>query len=152
MTVLRKPAPKKVATATATATPAAAVPKGFSMLSGAFNTSYPKYASTPKGTVLINDGVYLGAVESRFGGYGYPFRMTDGSHIHLNGAGQLAMCMEKVLPGTHCHIVYCGTEVLEKGKFVGKECHQFQVSVGGAEVGAHNNAPASFAEDLDISL
>ena len=130
---------------------AAKVPTGFTTVGGVGDTTYPKYASTPVGTVLINDGVYLGAVESRFGGYGYPFRMNDGTRIHLNSAGQLAMRMAEIEAGTHCHIVYQGTETLKKGAFKGKDCHQFQVSVGGVEVGAI--APTVHAaEDLDISL
>ena len=148
MTVAKKTVSKAVAVSAPTA---AKVPTGFTTVGGVGDTTYPKYASTAAGTVLVNDGVYLGAVESRFGGYGYPFRMTDGTRVHLNGAGQLAMRMEGIEAGTHCHIVYCGTETLKKGAFKGKDCHQFQVSVGGVEVGV-TNAPVSIAEDLDISL
>jgi hypothetical protein len=146
-------AKKVVSKAVNVAAPTAAkVPTGFTQVGGPADTTYPKYALTPAGTVLVDDGVYLGAVESRFGGYGYPFRMKDGTRIHLNSAGQLALRMESVEAGTHCHIVYCGTEVLKKGTFKGKDCHQFQVSVGGVEVGAVTSAPQHIAEDLDISL
>ena len=157
MVVARKvvPAPTAAKVPTAvkvpTAPTAAKVPTGFTQVGGPSETTYPKYALTPAGTVLVEDGVYLGAVESRFGGYGYPFRMKNGARVHLNSAGQLALRMEGIEAGTHCHIVYCGTEVLKKGAYKGEECHQFQVSVGGVEVGAI--APTVHAaEDLDISL
>jgi hypothetical protein len=135
----------------ATVVAGSSAPAGFTEIGGAGNTTYPKYAQHKSGDVLITDGVYLGSVPSKFGGVGHPFKMADGTKIHLNGAGQLDRRLEGVSVGTHCHIVYMGEEVLNKGPFKGKPCHQFKVLAGGVEAVAAQ-AVKSTVEDLDISL
>ena len=142
---------KKSPAPTAPTSTTQAAPAGFREIGGAGNTMYPKYKDCLAGDVLVSDGVYLGSVPSKFGGVGHPFRMPDGTKVHLNGAGQLDKRLEDVAAGTHCFILYMGEEVLNKGPFKGKPCHQFKVMAGGVEA-VESVAVKSSVEDLDISL
>lgn len=91
--------------------------------------NYVKYSETEVGTEWI--GVYLRKeIDATYGNNKY-FLATDLGTTCLNGAGQLDHAMENVPKGKKIKVVYKGTVKLDKGKFKGKDCHQFEVFVAG---------------------
>ncbi len=75
------------------------------------------------------EGTYLG---SRQGTYGIQHQIRDdaGDVTVLNSSGHLNFLLENhVSKGDFIQVTYKGTEELKKGKFKGKEMHQFEVAV-----------------------
>ena len=95
----------------------------------------PKYFDLNKtevGTVLVLKGKYMGHTPSPK--YGNPQRkfvqFGDDREVVLNG-GQLNWREENgyLEVGGVYDVVYKGTEALKKGKFAGKDSHQFGIAV-----------------------
>lgn len=122
------------------------------------NFKYVKYAEAEVGQVLA-EGTYLG---SRQGTYGIQHQVRDdqGDVTVLNSSGHLNFLLENhVTKGDYIQVSYKGTELLKKGKFKGKEMHQFEVGVdtdrendkSAAPVeGANAPAPANTDDDDDL--
>lgn len=92
------------------------------------NFKYLKYAECEEGQVLAT-GTYLG---SRQGTYGiqHQIREDGGDVTVLNSSGHLNFLLENhVSKGDYIQVIYRGTETMKKGKFKGKDMHQFEVAV-----------------------
>lgn len=89
---------------------------------------YFKYAECQAGQVLVAKGKYLGAEQGKFG-IQHVFQDLNGDgEIVLNSSGHLNYLLDKyAVIGTICMVEYTGKVELEKGKFAGKECHNFEL-------------------------
>lgn len=94
---------------------------------GEGNYKYVKYTEAEPGQVLA-EGVYAG---SKQGTYGIQHHFRKGDEITvLNSSGHLNYMLENyVTKGDTVRVKYKGTEQVTKGKFKGKDMHQFEVLV-----------------------
>lgn len=127
----------------------------FKRVSGA--RKYFKYAECAPGQKLIENGVYLGPEDGKFG-IQHLFRGTDGVTTVLNSAGHLNWLLKAhVTAGQRVNVTYVGKDTLPGGKFEGKEAHGFELDVDddpATVVTAKGVADALAAESAtpDISL
>lgn len=92
------------------------------------STRYVKFAEQKDGDVIV-DGVYAGTIPSQYEpGFQYKFKEGE-SDVVISPAGQLRHRMASVQEGDKVEIVYRGQEKISKGKFAGKDAHQFKVFV-----------------------
>ena len=146
---------KKPVTSVAPVVTREAPPAGFKAVGGPGNTNYFKYNECAVGQVLVNQGIYLGTIPSKFGGLDHAFKLDDGKKTVLNKAGKLKLLLKDTAIGTRCYITYEGTVVLGKdAQFPGSDCHQFVVLEGAVDpvASAAHVAQPSTVVDLDISL
>jgi len=89
---------------------------------------YYKYSECEKGQMLIDNGLYVGEEQGKYG-IQHIFKQQDGQVVVLNSAGQLNWQLENhATPGkTRCNVFYAGKITLEKGAMAGKESHQFEL-------------------------
>lgn len=82
-------------------------------------------------TGIIAEGTYVGTMPNKFNEDkpSYKIEQEDGSILVVNSAGNLQYRMGSVKLGQLVQISYLGMEKLTKGKFAGKESHQFDVLV-----------------------
>lgn len=89
---------------------------------------YVKYAECEEGQVLAT-GTYLGPRQGTYG-VQHQIREDNGDVTVLNSSGHLNFLLEnEITKGDYIQVVYKGTELLKKGKFKGKEMHQFEVFI-----------------------
>ena len=97
--------------------------------------TYTKYKECTPGQILINDGIYK---KSEIGGYdklNHIFGVEGGEAV-LNSANKLNYLVENFLtPGMKCRVVYVGKFIVTKGKYQGKEAHDFELFVDDSEEG-----------------
>lgn len=82
-------------------------------------------------------GKYLELGEDNFGNPSYSVEVMEtnvesfkeGTTVGINSCGGLNLAMEKICTGTVIRLEYEGTDVMEKGKFKGKEFHIVGVAV-----------------------
>jgi hypothetical protein len=93
---------------------------------------YPKPASFKKGELMV-EGIFKGEIQGK---YGVQFRFLEasGQVVILNGSGKLKHLLGDVAPDTQCRVIYGGMEIVKSGAMIGKEAHQFIVSVDDGEV------------------
>lgn len=119
------------------------------------NVKYFKYKDCKKGDVLIASGTYKSSDEGKFG-VQHTFEEDDGGTTVLNKAQQLNWQLENKVPlGSKCNIVYDGVVKMTKGDMMGKDAHQFLISIDkGAPLAAMSTQRAATVapESLDISL
>lgn len=117
--------------------------------------SFVKYKDCEEGQVLA-EGTYLGTKD---GTYGIQHQIKDenGDVTVLNSSGHLNFLLENhVTKGDYIRVIYSGKEVLSKGKFKGKESHQFEVlvdserSTDGANVSTVDIPKASETDENDL--
>ncbi len=92
------------------------------------NFKYIKYAECEAGKPIAT-GTYLG---TRQGTYGIQHQVRDdkGDVTVLNSSGHLNYLLENnISKGDYIQVIYVGTEEMTKGKYKGKEMHQFEVGV-----------------------
>lgn len=88
--------------------------------------SYVKYKECVEGQVLA-EGTYMGQIDGKFGPQ-HLVRKSEGGEVVLNSSGHLNYLLEShVQKGDYIQVKYAGTAILEKGRFEGKESHQFVV-------------------------
>jgi hypothetical protein len=100
-----------------------------------------------EGQVLA--GRYAGA--KVFGDYDNPtflIEQEDGSTVGLNSTSKLSRLMEKIPKGSYVEITYEGTGIAEKGKFKGKEYHDFSVAADTSSATESVAAPAAPEADI----
>lgn len=113
---------------------------------------YFKYAECQKGQKLVDEGVYLGTEEGKFG-IQHIFRQKDGETVVLNKSGHLDYLLaENATKGTKCNVIYDGKIVLTKGPFKGKEANNFELEVDDAGPVAADKIPAAIAHTDDLTL
>jgi hypothetical protein len=99
----------------------------FTRVSG--KMKYYKYSECTPGQVLVENGVYLGSEEGKFG-IQHLFREEDGSKVCLNSAGHLNYLIdESAVPGMKCRVTYAEKVLLDSGSFKGKEAHNFDLDI-----------------------
>lgn len=82
---------------------------------------------TPK---LVVEGKYLGSTMGKFDKPMYEFEEADGTIAVVYDAGLLNYLVEEYLSeGTVCRVLYVGKEILQKGKYAGKDSHQFDIQL-----------------------
>lgn len=91
------------------------------------NRNYPKYSECEAGEMLV-DGTYVKSFDGKFG-IQYEYMQEDGGIVVLNSAGALNNAMQYVNPGARIQVTYMGQKDITKGKFAGKQFHDFQVAV-----------------------
>jgi hypothetical protein len=90
---------------------------------------YFRYADCEDGEMLIENGVYLGETEGRYG-IQHEFRLQDGTVVVLNSAGHLNFQLQHyVKPGQACWVVYSGKGEVPSGPLKGKMFHRFDVQI-----------------------
>lgn len=90
--------------------------------------TYYKYPELNDGDVLIEEGIFLGTKEGKFGPQHYFEEMSSGEKKVLNSAGHLNYLIDDNLwEGRKCKVVYKGKKELEKGPMKGKMSHQFDL-------------------------
>lgn len=72
-------------------------------------------------------------------------RPETGERYAINNTGQLKHWMEQIEPGSLVKLVYDGTSQLNKGKFKGKDAHNFKISVAPAGASSPSAAKAASA-------
>lgn len=82
-------------------------------------------------TGIIAEGLYVGTMPNQFDENkpSYKIEQEDGSVIVLNSGGNLKSRMSSIETGTLVQISYNGMSKMTKGKFAGKDVHQFDVLV-----------------------
>lgn len=132
----------------------------FTKVSGA--RTYFKYKECEQGQKLVDDGLYIGEEQGKFG-VQHIFRQKDKKTVVLNSAGHLNWLLENyTTPGkTHCNVIYDKRVKLTKGAMAGKEAHTFELEVDdGGEFKIHSDAPEQTGmtayqtgdDDADITL
>lgn len=120
--------------------------------------------SLAKGTVCVQNGIYLGSKDGKFG-LTHFWREKDGGKVGLSG-GQLDYLFEQgeLTVGYSYRVTFDGKEPLKKGPYAGKEVNKFLVDLDDESVEAADKkaaaavplakvAGAAMAEELDdISL
>lgn len=77
---------------------------------------------------MVKAGVYIGDSPNQFGRDNHDFKEADGTVVSLNAAGQLDYLLTSHAQlGDTVRIIYAGTNTLEKGRFKGKEAHNFEL-------------------------
>jgi len=113
---------------------------------------YYKYAECEEGQVLVDGGVYRGGREGKFG-IQHVFK-TEEEYIVLNSSGHLNWLLEnRCNVGDFCKIVYEGKDVLESGKFSGKEAHKFSILVDDEKADLSvrgTKPPTSVSDELSV--
>ena len=90
--------------------------------------TYISYKECKPGDVLV-DGVFKASEMGNFDKLNHIFRTTAGETV-LNSSGKIDYLIEQFLtPGMRCKVVYLGKIVLTKGKYKGKESHDFELYV-----------------------
>lgn len=90
--------------------------------------TYIKFSDFKAGDTLV-EGVFKASEMGNFDKLNHIFRTTAGETV-LNATGKLDYLIEQFLtPGMRCKIVYLGKIVLAKGKYKGKESHDFELYV-----------------------
>jgi hypothetical protein len=95
------------------------------------NRKYFKYTETAPGTVLA-EGKYAGQVEGTYG-IQHLIHLADGSEAVLNSSGHLNFLLKQVNIGDNIQVTYLGKEKCTKGKFAGKDAHNFAVAKESAQ-------------------
>lgn len=110
-----------------------------------------KYTECSKGDILA-EGHFRRTGEDTFGNITYHIKEDD-RMVVLNSSGHLnhQMMNEGIKPGDYIQVVYNGTMKLEKGKFKGKDCHQFILSQDFSR-GIAASAPVSAAPSTPDTL
>jgi len=91
--------------------------------------TYVKYAECQPGQVLVENGIYLKSEMGNFDKEHHIFK-TSGGETVLNSSGKLDWLVGSYLTaGMTCRVVYLGKIVLLKGKYKGKESHDFELYV-----------------------
>ncbi len=112
--------------------------------------TFHKYTQTEPGTVLVNEGVYLGTEEGKYG-IEHLFKSPNGGIIVLNKAGGLCKKLEKFASiGQKVSVTFQGKKLIPSGRFAGKECYDFDVSVDDSFTPTATTTVAS--TDGDITL
>ncbi len=101
-------------------------------------------------------GKYLELCEDSYGNPSYSIEamesnvesLKEGTTIGINSCGGLNLAMEKIATGSIIRLEYEGTDVMEKGKFKGKDFHMVGVAV--AEDDAEVTTPESDDDEYDI--
>jgi len=90
--------------------------------------TYVKFSECKPGQVLV-DGTYSKSEMGNFDKLNHIFK-TSGGETVLNSSGKLDFLVGTYLtPGMTCRVVYLGKFVLLKGKYKGKESHDFELYV-----------------------
>jgi len=79
------------------------------------------------------EGIFTGEIQGK---YGVQFRFLQpcGKVVILNGSGKLKHLMGDVAENTQCKVIYDGMALVTSGPMIGKDSHQFIVSVDDGEV------------------
>ncbi len=93
---------------------------------------YPKPASFKKNELMV-EGIYKGEVQGKYG-VQFRFLEANGQVVILNGSGKLKHLMGDVATDTQIKVIYGGMEIVKSGPMIGKEAHQYYVSVDDGEV------------------
>jgi len=119
---------------------------------------YFKYSECTPGQKLIENGLYVGAEEGKYG-VQHIFNLPSKETAVLNSAGKLNYQLENfATPGkTRCNVTYAGKSKITKGAMAGKDFHDFDTEVDdGDGVLAAGTPPAEpsavRADSDDISL
>lgn len=113
---------------------------------GGGNVTYVKLSELKPGVSF--EGIYTEkTAPDTYGKLGYRIA-GDTETYHLNGTGQLDKLMSQISVGAHVRIVYNGTIVMKKGKFKGKEAHQFELFAAPSAL-QKVSAPAAAAASSD---
>lgn len=82
-------------------------------------------------TGIIVEGLFVGTMPNQYDENkpSYKIEQEDGSIIVLNSGGNLKARMTGIETGTLVQVSYNGMAKLTKGKFAGKDVHQFEVLV-----------------------
>lgn len=116
---------------------------------------YHKYAECKPGQKLVDEGVYKGPIEGKFG-IEHKFIQTNGETVILNSSGHLNWLMEnKAMVGSMCNVYYKEKTKLTKGKFAGKDSHNFELEIDNERF--NSQAPEAAAPEMpagtsDISM
>jgi hypothetical protein len=89
---------------------------------------FVKYKDCVEGQILA-EGIYRGMIDGKYGPQ-HLIRQTNGQEVVLNSSGHLDYLVETHVPkGSMVRVIYSGKQVLEKGRYAGKESHQFDVQL-----------------------
>lgn len=117
---------------------------------------YFDFKTTKAGTVLVQNGVYVGAKEGNFGLTHY-FRDKEGAKekVGISG-GQLNYLVEngEIEEGCSYRVTFDGKDLLQSGPYKGKEVNKFSVeldedSVASAPQLKQENVSAGVLADID---
>tara|TARA_R110000868_G_C10972634_1_gene770660 strand:- start:36864 stop:37262 length:399 start_codon:yes stop_codon:yes gene_type:complete len=95
---------------------------------------YFKLKETPVDTVLVTEGIYKKTSQSeKYGNDQYYFLDRADKKLKCLSGGVLGAIIENNELNVDARnkpveIIYKGTEIMESGKFAGKEAHQFEVN------------------------
>jgi hypothetical protein len=90
-----------------------------------------KLTEEDNGRVLV-EGVFIETLPNHYDDtkVDYKIEKEDGSVAVINGAGNLGFRMKSISPGDLVQITYCGKQEISKGKFKGRQSHNFEVLIG----------------------
>lgn len=111
---------------------------------GTWKKFYEEVFSVSDGSPqLVVEGKYLGSSMGKFDKPIYEFEEADGTIAVVYPAGLLDYLVQEYLSeGTQCRVLYVGKEVLQKGKYAGRDSHQFDIQLA-------KESPASEVEEVE---
>ena len=111
---------------------------------GTWKKFYEEVFSVSDGSPqLVVEGKYLGSSMGKFDKPIYEFEEADGTIAVVYAAGLLDYLVQEYLSeGTQCRVLYVGKEVLQKGKYAGRDSHQFDIQLA-------KESPASEVEEVE---
>jgi len=104
---------------------------------------------------LVVKGTFVGTTPNQFNEHKPHYLVTpegQEGRVCLNTTGHLAWAMDQVAVGDYVEVYYMGQEKLEKGKFAGKLCHQFQVKHEASGNGSLAEAAKNVEPTQEVSL
>lgn len=103
---------------------------------------YYKYNECEQGQVLVDGATYRGEREGMYG-IQHIFKQEDGQFVILNSSGHLNWLLEnRAAVGDYVRVTYDGLKKLDKGKFAGKDSHQFVLEIDEDKYKAVSGQPA----------
>ena len=107
---------------------------------GAQAVTYIKPGNMKKGDTV--EGKFAGSYSDQYEKLNFRIEQPDGSVKIINGTALLEQKLAGVELGAQVKVIYEGTNKLTKGKFAGKDAHNFRVLVASAKA-----APATTSTD-----
>lgn len=87
-----------------------------------------KYKKCNVDDVLVDAGIYLGIIKSKYGDNHKFKELKDEQIVVLNSSGHLNHLVKTYLTeGDTCKVIYKGMETMKKGAMVGKDAHTFEL-------------------------